>query len=99
MPVPDVPQFADEDEAPALAIPERGLGELRTEDLAAIERRPGRAQRETIDALEQGALLEARATLENERPVDTAPLGEIEQRATRGYSFVSQRPWIAVCIP
>jgi ribosome-binding ATPase YchF (GTP1/OBG family) len=88
------PLFVERDAAAAL---DRLLAEFWLEDLAAIERRLKRAQRERIEALEQSALLKAQSALESERPVRSAPLSELERRAIRGYSFVSDRPWIVVC--
>jgi ribosome-binding ATPase YchF (GTP1/OBG family) len=91
-----VPLFAESSPSAALSALERVLGELWLEDLAAIERRLKRAQRERMEALEQGALAKAQAALENEQPIRTAELSDVERRAIKGYSFLSDRPWIVV---
>jgi hypothetical protein len=91
-----VPQFSESDAAAAVRALERVLAELWLEDLGAIERRLKRAQRERIEAVEESALLKTQETLETERPARITELTEAERRAIKGYSFISDRPWIIV---
>ena len=72
------------------------LTECLLADLAAVERRLDRAQKEKIDALEVGAFELLKATLEAEQPIRSLPPLALDRGKLSGYGFLTDRPLLVV---
>ncbi len=72
--------------------------ELILADLEVVERRLERLEaslkkkRTDPDTYEQAVLLKLKPVLEAEHPVRVAPLTDVERRAIRGFTFLSEKP-------
>ena len=89
-----VPGFLDGSADAARRSFEDLLEELCIEDLAAVEKRISRASREPLDDATRAALERAGRELEASRPVASATLSEVERRALRNYSLITDRPLV-----
>lgn len=88
--------------------PGRDLAECRTElmlaDLAQVERRIEALERDSkrptptreADLAELDSLRRCKAALEEERPISSVGLSDSEERALRGFRFLTEKPWIVV---
>jgi hypothetical protein len=99
-------------EDPAVAHPMGGVdaardagwlvGELLLEDLAVVERRIERIEKnlkvgkQPEDPKEFEALKQIREALESEKPASAAGISPAGERAIRGFQLFSMRPWIFV---
>ena len=90
------------DEALGAPDPRRDIVDLETElllaDLEVVERRLERLavsikrQRKDVEVAEQAILLRLKAELEKETPLRAVPLTADDDKAVRGFTFLSQKP-------
>jgi hypothetical protein len=66
--------------------------ELQLADFVIIEKRLERMEKENRKDTEYQALVRARDHIENGQPLRTLPLNDSEEKAIRGYEFLSQKP-------
>jgi hypothetical protein len=66
--------------------------ELQLSDLVIMEKRIERMEKENRKDTEYQTLLRAREHIENGGSLRTLPLNEAEEKAIRGYEFLSQKP-------
>jgi GTP-binding protein YchF len=83
---------AVEGEPDAAADLEAFHAECVLADLEIVERRLERAKREKMDARELEAFEGMKATLENEKPIRSIPLEQLNRDMLRGYGLITDRP-------
>jgi GTP-binding protein YchF len=83
---------AVEGEPDAAADLEAFHAECVLADLEIVERRLERAKREKMDARELEAFEAMKATLENEKPIRSIPLEQLNRDMLRGYGLITDRP-------